>query len=315
MSSIYLGVSVVFPLLCYMLIGIILKKAGWLSEKTLTDMNRLVFRLFLFSLIFLNSYSVNIADAFHKENLQVLMLALAAVLAAFAISRFICGKMGISKARKAIIVQGIYRSNLVLFGLPVSLSIYGEGNQSAIALLIAVIVPLYNIIAALLLANASGEKTTGTRLVKQVFLNPLVLGSFLGLAFNMLGISFPKLIMDTITGLSKVATPLAFIVLGGSLVFDNFRKDLKAVLSICIIRLVVLPLVVIGIGITLGMRNQAIVALLGTFASSTAVASYTMAKNAEVESELAGEIVAATTVISILTMFLWITGLNYFGII
>lgn len=318
--SVYLGISVVFPLIVYMLIGAILKKSGWLSDAILTKMNRVVFQIFLFALIFRNSYSLDLQSAFQKENMQLLLLALISVGVVFAGAAACCKLLAakspsMNKKRRAVIVQGIYRSNLALFGLPVSLAIYGEGNQGAIAILMTVMVPVYNIIAVILLSDASGQKVTPLQLVKQVISNPLVCSSILGMSFNMLGISLPEIVTDVVRVLSRTATPLAFIVLGGSLIFTNIKRDIKTVVCVCFIRLIIIPMAVIGIGIGLGMRNHAIVALLGAFASSTAVASYTMAKNNEIEPELAGELVAATTVCSVITMFGWITVLDYIGVI
>lgn len=315
MESIILGINVIFPLLCYMLIGIILKKSKWLSEKTLEEMNRVVFRVFMFTLVFLNTYNIDLTSIGSKENICMLILALAALALVFMIASIYCRTKKIPIKRSAVIVQGLYRSNLALFGLPVSIAIYGEGDLGAVSILLALIVPIYNIVAVILLGNASGGENIGVNTFISIFKNPLVTGTVFGLIINILPLTLDGVVLNTVESLAKVATPLAFIVLGGSLVISDLRKDIKDVLWVCIIRLVVIPIIVISIAIALGLRDRHIIALLGAFASPAAVASFTMAKDMDVESNLAGEIVAVSTMMSLLTIFGWIVSLKTFGII
>jgi predicted permease len=74
-------------------------------------------------------------------------------------------------------------------------------------------------------------------------------------------------------------------------------------------------MLVVGVAIALGLRERHIIALLGAFASPAAVASFTMSKEMDVEPELAGEIVAVSTIMSLITMFGWIVSLKNMGII
>jgi predicted permease len=64
--------------------------------------------------------------------------------------------------------------------------------------------------------------------------------------------------------------------------------------------------VVISIALLLGYRNNAIVALLGAAASPSAVASFTMSKAMGSDGDLAGEIVVTTSIVSMITIFLWV---------
>ena len=310
-DSIYLGVSVVFPLLFYMMIGVAVKKLGWVSDKTLAEMNRLVFRVLMSVMVFLNAYTIDIGSAFSRENVKVLLLCIAAMAAIFFAAVIGCRKFVREKTRKAVLIQGIYRSNLALFGLPVSTAICGEGNLSTISILIAVIVPIFNIIAAILLNWAKDSNSSVGGISIMAFTNPLVFGSVLGLACSLINLPLAELILTPLTGLSKAATPLAFIVLGGSLVVESIKKDLKSIFCVCLIRLVLVPCVVLGGAIAMGICGPPLVAMMVVFASPIAVSSYTMAKEMEVSPDLAGELVAVTTIISMITMFMWIAVLDF----
>ena len=56
-----------------------------------------------------------------------------------------------------------------------------------------------------------------------------------------------------------------------------------------------------------------IVALLSMSACPTAVVSYTMAKEMNADGDLAGEIVATTSILSIFTIFCWVLTLKNLG--
>ena len=65
--------------------------------------------------------------------------------------------------------------------------------------------------------------------------------------------------------------------------------------------------------IALGMRGDVLIALLAVFGSPTAVSSAPMAQAMGGNGELAGEIVAITSVCSIVSVFLLVFALSRFG--
>lgn len=315
LDSLYLGVSVVWPLLLYMIAGGLVKKAGWVSDKSLEELNKLVFRFFLAVMIFLNAYLVDIYHVFNQENRRLLLLCLICIALIYTIAKAAAGRLVRDRQRRAVIIQGIFRSNLALYGIPVSAAIYGEGNQGSIAAIVVVVVPIYNIIAELLLSRAAEQKVSVPGMIKKVFTNPLAAAALLGLLFSLCRIQLPHLLMIPLENIAKAATPLAFVVLGGSLTVKNMRNNWKAITGVSLLRLVLIPALVILTALALGMRTYSLVALLGVFASPAAVSSYTMARDMEVAPDLAGELVAVTTLLSIVTMFFWIAVLRYFGFI
>ncbi len=317
MDSIILGFNVVLPLMVYMGLGFYFNKINWLSETTISEMNKIAFRVFLSILIFLNSYNVDTDSIFTTSNLKLLTASVSSVLVTVFLAEIICKKFNVSTARKAVITQGTYRSNLALFGITVCEAIYGAGNTGTIGMLMAILIPLFNILAAIIFANANaeGSKLSITAVLKSIATNPLVVASISGLALSFLHFEIPPLPMTILVNLSKLATPLSFILLGASLVFKNMIDDIVPVFLTTFTKLILMPLCVLSIAIAFGVRNVELVALLGCFASPVAVASYTMAKEEDIAPDLAGEIVAATTVSSIFTIFIFITGLSYFSLI
>lgn len=310
LQSMYLGFSVVFPLLCYMALGWLIKRKKWASPNTFEEMNKLVFRTFMAALLFYNTYSIDAASIFTVEHLKLLLFSLLCLAAVFLAAELGTRRMVRDRKRAAVISQGIFRSNLALFGLPISIAVYGEGRQGDLAVLMGIIVPLYNILAEIVLSRAEDRKPSLRTLLKKIFHNPLVDATFLGIALILLGIKLPIMVEHTIERLGKVTTPLAFVIIGGSLAIKDFHQDRKAITAVSLVRLLLLPAVILPVAYLLGMRGSTLICLLVVFASPIAVSSYTMARDKNIAPSLAGGLVAATTFASVLTIFLWITLLS-----
>ena len=70
-----------------------------------------------------------------------------------------------------------------------------------------------------------------------------------------------------------------------------------------LVKTAVSPAVFIIPAILLGFRNEALTVIFVLFAAPTAVSSYIMAKNMRSDADLAGQILALTTVICPVTIF------------
>ena len=69
------------------------------------------------------------------------------------------------------------------------------------------------------------------------------------------------------------------------------------------------------LSILAGFRGQSLCAMMVIFAAPSAVASYPMAVAMGADGQLAGQIVCATTILSVITIFLWTFALKSFGML
>jgi predicted permease len=266
-------------------------------------MNKLVFRVFLPLLLFLNIYSLEPDDAFNKENGSLLLLSALSILFVVILMHFLMPIFVKNKNKCSVMIQGVFRSNLVLFGIPITASIYGEDRIGIVSLLAAFIVPLFNVLAVIVLEYYRGSKVNYRNILLNIIRNPLIIASATAFVLLALRIQIPELLLSPLSSLSKVATPLAFIILGGTFQFSRISINIKYLITVVLGKLILFPLVVFAIAIALGYRGEALVALIGVTASPTAVSSFTMAVEMEADGELAGQIVVFTSIISIVTLF------------
>jgi len=78
-------------------------------------------------------------------------------------------------------------------------------------------------------------------------------------------------------------------------------------------KIVLIPAVMLMVSALLGFDKLEMAILVAVFATPNAVSSYAMARNYEADYELAGEIITLGTLLSVFTMFIFITIARSFG--
>lgn len=303
MDNLLLSIRVVLPLFLMMVIGYLLRQRNLWDDKTLSVMNNVCFRIFLPVMLFLNIYQTDIADVF---NPKLILFSAVSVIILFSALFFIVPSFEKMDCRRGVLIQGMYRSNFILFGMPVTIALLGEGNAGCTSVLIAVIIPIFNVLAVFVLEYFCGEKSDYKKVFKGILTNPLIWGALIGGLFKMLNIAIPLPVETTLKQISGLATPLALLILGGSFHFQKVSGYLKQLTAAVTTRLFVIPAIFLPIGIMLGFRGAELIALLTLFGSPAAVSSFTMACQMGGDSELAGQIVVFSSAFSVLSMFIWI---------
>ena len=312
MENLILSFTVVFPLFANMILGYGLKSIHLLDEGTTKNMNTVVFKVFLPLLLFNNIYKTNLNGIF---NGKILGFAALSIIALFIILCILIPIIEKDNKKRGVMIQGIFRSNFVIFGLPVATALFGDGQVCIIALLIAVVVPLFNFLSVIALEIFRGGKIDIKNVLKGIITNPLIIASAIGLTFLFLNIKLPGVLEKSVEDISKIATPLSLILLGATFEFKAIKANLKQTIISVVGRLVILPCIMIPISAYLGFRNVELVGLLLIFGAPTAVSSFTMAEKMDGDAELASQIVVFTSAFCILTVFIWIFILKQLALI
>lgn len=312
MKSFMLAVSVVFPLVVYMSVGGMIRKLSIFSKKQFKDLNGLIFKVFLPLILFVNVYNADVGESVQPD---VFIMVILEILATFILTWIIVSYFVKEKADTSAIIQGIYRSNFVLFGTTIVASLSDAEGVALVSALSALVVPLFNILAVILFEVKRGGTVEVSKILINIVKNPLVEAGILGIIFSALHIQIPEIVMDPITKLGNAATPLALVTLGGILSFGSMVKHWKYLAWVSVIHLTVVPFVMLAIDILLGYRGDVLAVVLAVFASPTAVSSVPMAQTMGGNGELAGEIVATTSVLCVFTLFLFVFGLSRMGFI
>lgn len=304
MENFMISFEVVFPIFILMVLGFLVKRIGLVNDGTVKQMNAAVFRVFLPTMLFKNVYSSSLSDVFNgKLILFALCCALGSILLLYLAVPFLVK----DNAKRGALIQGIFRSNFVIFGLPVAEALCGGGAVGVAAVVIAFVVPVYNVAAVITLEIFGGKRGGLCKTLKGIAKNPLIIASVLGLLVNLSGLRFPTVLETAMGSVGSITTPLALFLLGASIRFSTVKGNAWHLLAGVLTKLILIPAVCLPLAaFVFGFRGAELAVLLAMLASPAAVSSFTMAVEMGGDEELAGQLVMFGTAASVLTMFFWI---------
>lgn len=303
MENLMISANAVLPMCLVMALGYGTRRLGWIRREEISAINKIAFRIFLPCLLYYNVYCSDLSGSFDP---LLMAYAVGGVLLTFGLALGYTLLTEKLPERRGVMIQGMFRSNYVIMGIPVATALLGADQLGTVSILIAVVVPLFNMLSVIVLEVFRGQKPKPLHILGQIAKNPLVIGSVLGILTLAAGIRLPHILEQTIQNISAIASPLQLFLLGAFFQFSGLKTYRRELVTVSAAKLIVAPGLFLGLGALLGFRGVAFVSLIGVFASPTAVNSFTMAQQMGGDAELAGDIVVTTSAVSIPTMFLWI---------
>lgn len=314
MDNLIFSLNATLPLFLLMALGYLLKRIHYISEATSEQLNRLVFKIFLPALLFLELAKEDFAAIWDGEMiLFCFLVTVLSILIAFGLS-FVSKDRG----ERGEIIQAGFRSAAATLGIAFMLNLYD--SATAVALMIIGSVPLYNVMAVLILSLTSEDKSRDFSAVlkntgKNIITNPILLSIAAGLLWSILKLPLPVMAERSITYLGNLASPLALIVLGSEFELTAAKEKLKEITVATFTKLLLLCAIFLPIAVHLGFRNEKLVAILIMLGSGTTSSSYIMAKNMGHKGVITSATVMLTTLLMAFTMTLWLFILRTWGYI
>lgn len=310
MEILSISFRAVFPIFTYMAVGYLLRALKVVDIALLRRMNRVAFLAFLTTKIFYNVYSADLASVFAP---RLVLFVAVCILALYLVAFLVVPRVEKEDPNRSVLIQAVYRSNYAIYGTELAYSVYGNTALELASGMSAVAVGLYNVLAVTTFEIFRGRRPKAGDLILRVLRSPLIVAIILGSLVNLTGFRFPEIVDDTIYTFGSVTTPVMFMILGGMLQFGDFKKYAKKLITVTVIRMVLVPAVFLGLGVLAGFRNEELMMVLAVFATPMAIATFAMASNMGGNAELAGDIIALTSVVSVFTIFVWITLLKMLG--
>jgi predicted permease len=143
---------------------------------------------------------------------------------------------GVDARTHASGAQVAFRSNSYV-ALALAERLGGAPGVAAIALILAVAVPVANVAAVYPLARHGGQGY-----VRELARNPLIVATVAGLVGNLIGLEFPAPVATTLQRIGLAALPLGLMTVGAGLRFGALRDAPRLAAALLVIRHVLLPL-------------------------------------------------------------------------
>lgn len=292
-------VNAVIPSAIYLVIGIILKLSGSVTDEQVRKFTHLVFITLYPFIMFDNLYGKDIAG---NMDMKLGLYAVGFTFFQLALSWAFVVRIEKDNYERGAMIQALYRSNYVLMGFPIAVNLFGKGNITAVAIIMMLVVPFYNISAVVIFETFRGGRVDVRDMIKRILTNPIIDGGIAALIVMVLGIKLPTAVEWTVTSLSDATSPIAMILLGAALNLKGFSSDRKRILICTLGKLVVFPAVGIAGAVMIGIRDVQLIAVTLMVAAPVALASYAMASSMGGNGKLAGELVVITTITSCFTI-------------
>ena len=313
MSNLIYSINATLPIFLLIILGKVLKTTKIINDEFTKTADRYVFRIALPALLFSDLTENNVGSAFDGK---YVLFCFSVTIFSIAVLWGLTEKFMKNEEQKGAFIQGSYRSSAAILGLAFINNMYDSVGMAP--LMIIGCVPLYNIFAVIILTlkgDNGGKKPNMKETFINVMKNPILLSILIALPFALLNLHFPSFVNKAIGSVANTATPLALISIGASFEGKKALKKMKPPLLASFIKLILLASLFLPLAVFFGYRNQELMALLVMLGSPTTVSSYIMAKNTGNDGILTSSIIVLTTLLSSLTLTLWIFVLKSFGVL
>lgn len=305
MESLVFSLNATVPVFLLMVLGIVLKKIGWVSDTFASQMNKFVFLVPLPVLLFQDLATVDFTKAWNFKFVSFCFLAtVLSILIVVLISSLLK-----ERSLRGEFIQSSYRSSAALLGVALIQNIYGHSVMGP--LMIIGSVPLYNIMAVTVLSyyqpNREMQKQNMLKTtLKGIIRNPIIIGIVVGLIWSILKLPMPPILSKTVSNISAMATPMGLIAMGASFDIKKALGKMKPAFIATFIKLFGFCMIFLPIAIMLGFQNEELVAILIMLGSATTVTCFVMAKNMGHEGILSSNVVMLTTLLSGFSITFWL---------
>ena len=191
MDHLFYSLESVVPLFVLILIGYLLRRRHIINDSFIQVGTTLGFKLALPVLLFQQISNADFTQAF---NPKLILFSLSATLTSILLLCLLIPRFIKENARRGAMIQGIYRGNFAILGVPLAINMFGETGAAPTSLLLPFTIPLYNALAVIILTVFSPDRDATHKislkaLIKDIVANPLIIGIALGLPFSIFTIT------------------------------------------------------------------------------------------------------------------------------
>lgn len=314
MENLIFSLNATVPVFAMIILGMLFKKIGIIDDVFASRMNKFVFLIPLPVLLFKDLATLDFNTIWDtKFVLFCFFITILCILIVTLLSFLLKNKQN-----QGEFIQASYRSSAALLGIALIPNVYGKATMAP--LMIIGSVPLYNIMAVVVLSFFSPErkglsKEVWLKTIKGILTNPILIGIVVGILWSLLHLPMPTMLDKTVTSIGNVATPLGLMAMGATFNYKEALGDLKPALCASFIKLFGFCAMFLPLAIYLGFQGEQLIAILVMLGSATTVSCFVMAKNMGHTGILTSTVVMLTTIFSGFSITMWLYILKGMGLL
>jgi hypothetical protein len=200
------------------------------------------------------------------------------------------------------VFQGSIRFNTYV-GLAAVAALYGSPGITRVAIILAVLVPLVNVLSVLMLTRHGSVRSLHWRdTLLALVQNPLIIACVLGIALNLSGIGLPFVTGELLEIFAQAALPMGLLTVGSDLDLRAVQTGVWPVLVASGLKLLILPLLTALACRLLGIDDLAMAVAVIFAALPTATSAYILAQQMGGDAQLMAGLLTVQTLAAVVTM-------------
>lgn len=297
--------TTIIPVFIVIFTGLFARRKGFLSPEFLNQANRLVYYFAIPAMIFSSVMDINLKD---QMNSTVVFVSLA-VLAVMAFMAWITAWwMQVPSRSRGSYIQCCFHGNLGYIGFAIVFYSLGEKGLATAAIISSFVMILHTFLAVVVLQYYSkGVASVGFfETIKKTVGNPVILSAAAGIAFSLLPWEMPLAISRALAIIKGMALPMALLIIGASLSFEQFKSRINCIALIAVNKLIVMPAVAFFCFRLFSISRADYLPGLIILAAPTATMTYVLAKEIGGDPDLAVTAISFSTLLSAVTYTFWL---------
>ena len=231
LENLLFSLNMSLPLFILLGLGYVLARKGLFSDDYVSRTTNLVYYVMLPAKLFLDICETDLTAAFDPRYVAVTAVG---VVAQFILA-WLCGDLLCrDKSKQSAFAHACFRGNFAYLGMALLQNIYNSDTVASTAVILAIVLPLYNIQGVILMTIKEGEGGIHVgKILLGVLKNPMVLAILAGLPFAYFQVELPYVVSKSLSYLQVATSTMALLVVGASIKLDAIREDLPLLLLFC----------------------------------------------------------------------------------
>lgn len=289
------------PIFGLLALGAVLKRRLLREDAVWAGIEKLIFWVLLPCLI------ASALSTLRLGELPIGSLAAAiwtALLIGTGLSVLLARALGHGHAAMTSVLQGGIRfNNLMAFAI--GGAIWGPPGLAMAAVATGLIVPCVQVIVTVAFALGRDGAVRPLSLLRQVALNPLIIGVVAGFALGALG-GLPPGLQPAVRSLGQAAVALGLLCVGAALTLDGLGLRPGTQAAVAVLKLVCVPALTWAFCALLGVGPLPTAIAVMAMALPTAATSYVMARAMGGDAKLMAAITTSEHLLSMVTLPVWV---------
>lgn len=313
LANLLFSVNMSLPLFVLLGLGYILARKGMFSDDYVARSTNLVYYVMLPAKMFLETANTDLGATFAG---RYVVVAVVGVMVQFVIAWVLGNILCKDKSKQSAFAHASFRGNFAYLGMALLQNIYNTPTVASGAVIMAVVLPIYNIQGVVLMTIKEGDSGIHVgKILKSILKNPVIISILAALPFAYFRIELPYVATKSLSYLQTATSTMALLTVGASIKLDAIQHDLKLLLKVAGVKLVLMPALWMVLAFSAGLTPEQTVTLTIMSSMPAAVNVYIVTDKLGGDGRTASGAVVVTHLVSLFTMTAVVFALRTAGMI